>query len=101
MGICRIQKPTSYKEKHGDIFIKIVCDGEENDVIKYEGEKDDLHLNLLCEEEEGAFYIGSDFKDEIEKMNKKIIELQDGINGNIDLLIDLNEAENYIKNNPI
>ena len=101
MGICKIQKPTS-NSNHGDIFIKITCDGNEQEPIKYEGDKGDLYVNLVCEEEDvEAFYIGDDCKKELAKIKEKLAYIESGMDGDIDLILDLTEAENYIKNNPI
>jgi phage-related protein len=82
MRTCKIQKPTgNSKNNHGKIIVQITCNDAESEEIKFDATNGDLHLNLICEEEEGfAFYIGSDFKEAIEKMNKKIEKIEEDIN---------------------
>jgi hypothetical protein len=81
MGVCKIQKPTGIKDKHGKIIIQIICNDNESDEVKFDAIKGDLRFNLICEEEEGtAFYIGSDFEQEIKKLNEKIEIMQEQIN---------------------
>ena len=100
MGVCRIQKPTQGALRHGDVFIKTICDGIESEVIKYEGDKGDLYLNLICEEEESAtFYLGKkEDNEELKLLKIKVDNLETLIDS---ALSDLTEFENYILNNPI
>ena len=100
MGICRIQKPSGATSKHGKVFAQITCNGAEGDEYDFDALKGDLHLNLICEEEEGsAFYIGNideALKEIKEKINVLMIEQE-----KIKEKIDLKEFEDYIKSNPI
>ena len=89
MGICKIQKPAKFKDAHGEIFVKIICNEIENEPVKYEGNKGDLYLNLICEESEesGVFCLCKDnaeeiineLKNKIEIMQEQITELQEKI----------------------
>jgi len=93
MGICKIQKPTSFREAHGEIFVKIICNEIENEPVKYEGDKGDLYINLICEEDEdsGLFCLCKDneqeiineLKNKIEIMQQQINELQEKINNGL------------------
>jgi hypothetical protein len=98
MGVCRIQRPTG-KDKHGTTFIKITNNDEESEALKYEAQKGDLHLNLICEEqgENYAFYVGSDFKDIINKMNDRIEFLQEKIKDMQIKIDDINETVEKIQ----
>ena len=106
MGICKIQRPAGINNNvnHGKLYARITCNDILCEEYKYDGTKGDLHLNLVCEEEEGyAFYIGDDTKEAIEKLNKKIDTLQEQLNKltDIEVNIDLSEFSNYINNHPI
>ena len=79
MGICKIQKPSSISN-HGDIFVKIICDGEDHEPIKYEGDKGNLYVNLLCEEDAGdAFYIGDDCQEELAQIKERLEIIEEQI----------------------
>jgi hypothetical protein len=56
MGTCRIQRPTGSKgiAHHGDAFVQITHNNIDGDVIKYEGEKGNLYIHLICDEENGV-----------------------------------------------
>ena len=90
MGICKIQKPTGKKDIHGDIFVKIICNGVESEPVKYEGDKGDLYLNLICEESDDEpclFCLCENdnedtMKNKIETMQEQINDLYRKINAN-------------------
>jgi len=52
MSSCKIQMPSKYGKslEHKDVFFKIIHNGIEGEELKYEGEKGDLKINLICDE---------------------------------------------------
>jgi hypothetical protein len=103
MGSCRIQRPIGKAVKagiatHGDTFIQVTHNEIDGEIVKYEGEKGDLHIHLICEEGDGD---GINVGEILDNLQTQLNDLA-GLQEQIDLIqVELSDLSEYIEQNPI